>query len=157
MLEKLSISKIIRYGYGGFLLVGIILLFNPQLINEIIKSAGPVVAPIAIFSLGACIYIFYRFVLGEFIIYPISHLVHRIIDLLNSKSKVSGTIGFLRKNKVSFWQRRAAYNLIRWEFLDDKNKKRLDYAHSEIHILYITAVEFMANIGHGFFRMALPN
>ena len=143
MKLNLSLSQIIRYGYGGFLLIGILLIFQPDIIKKSIDSAGAIVAPIAILSIGACIYIIYRYVIGELIIYPLTHLIHYLIDRIKGKMVISSPVRLFKSYGIPSFQVRSAYNQIRWELLEEADKKRLDFAHSEIHVLYLTSVEFL--------------
>lgn len=140
MLEKFNLSKIIRY--GGFLLTGIVSLLHPEILKKTIESTGNVVTPLIIFSIGACIYIMYRYVIGEFLLYPFTHFVHFLWDKIHKKNRVSTSVtGYLAKLGVKFGNRRQAYTEIRRSLLSEKIKNRLDVAHSETHILYITVLE----------------
>ena len=43
---------------------------------------------------------------------------------------------------VPILQRRAAYNLIRRDYLENKQGEKLNVIHSEAHLLYLTSVLF---------------
>jgi len=142
MLEKFDLSKIIRYGYGGFLLTGIVGLFQPEILKKTIESTGSVVTPLIIFSIGACIYIMYRYVIGEFLLYPFTHFIHFLWDFFHKKNRSATSVtGYLAELGIKFGNRRQAYTEIRRSLLSENIKTRLDVAHSETHILYITVLE----------------
>lgn len=145
MIGKFSLSRLLRYGYGGFLLVGILSLIEQEFVKSSIAAAGSVLAPLVVFFVGVCIFVVYRYVLGEFILYQLTHATHKILDrCMYGKGEVSSPTGYLQSLGVSWWQKRTAYTDIRRELFDKEQQERLDLAHSEIHVLYITAIEFFA-------------
>lgn len=145
MIERFPLSRLLRYGYGGFLLVGILSLIEPKIVKSSIAAAGSVVAPLVIFFVGVCIFVIYRYVLGEFILYQLMHAIHKILDrYMYGKRKVSSPTGYLQSLGIGRWQKRTAYTEIRRELFEKDEQERLDLAHSEIHVLYITAIEFFA-------------
>lgn len=139
MIEKFSVNNILRYGYSGFLMVGIISLVDPNILEKAIKASGPVVTPLAIFFVGTCIFVVYRYVIGEFLLFPIMHLFHWVVDKVIGGT--SSPTGYLGELGVIFGERRAAYSEIRRDLLKDEERERFNFAHSETHILYITAIE----------------
>jgi hypothetical protein len=145
MFEKLPLSRLLRYGYGGFLLVGIVSLIEPEIVKLAVEATGSIVSPFVIFFVGTCIFVVYRYVLGEFILYRLTHAIHGIWDrCFSGEDGVSSPTGYLGSLGISWWQRRVAYNEIRRGLFKDEQRERLDLAHSEIHIVYITAVELIA-------------
>lgn len=139
MFDKLDISQIIRYGYSGFLLTAAMSVLTPQTLKTAVEAAGSVVAPLTVFAVGAAIYVMYRYVIGEFVLFPLAHLIHAGHDRIFKYTESTSPIGFLRDG-VRFGQRRAAYTTIRRHFFDDQQRERLDWNHSEVHVLYLTAV-----------------
>ncbi|MCJ7577544.1 MAG: hypothetical protein MUO91_03755 [candidate division Zixibacteria bacterium] len=145
LIGRLSISTILRYGYGGFLLVGLLALRDHVQVEAWIKATGTVVAPLIVFCVGACIYVVYRYVVGEFLFYPFMHSVHFLTDrLFYRDGQRTSPTGFLGQGGMCFSQRRQAYTAIRRGFFEPCMRETLNLAHSEIHILYLTAVEFAA-------------
>lgn len=144
MLKDIQLSSLIRYGYSGFLATGILLLVHAEVVGAAVEAAGPVLSPLLVLAGGASIYVLYRYIIGEFLLYPVMHglelLAHRLL-----KSLVDTPVRYLARDlHVPFGLRRAAYTAIRREFLPEVTRKRMDLAHSELHILYITAVELAA-------------
>ena len=141
MLEKLKIDQIIRYGYGGFLIAGIMIFLYPDKSKEFIASAGSVVAPLSILSSGAFIYVFYRYVLGDNFIYPITHFLHFLLDHIINHGNPTSPTSFLGKVKnVKLGQRRQCYTDIRHQLFDHDKRSKLDLDHAEIHVIYLTSV-----------------
>jgi len=142
MLDKFPKSTILKYAYGGFLLVGIIAYIDHSILAASIAAMGPVVTPLVIFFLGTCIYVVYRYIIGELFLYPITHSLMYLISkqYFKFEEHLSPT-SYLGKAGVQFTQRRAAYSEIRRDYLEEKDRERFDFAHSAIHILYITAIE----------------
>ena len=141
MIEKFSVNNILRYGYSGFLMVGIISLVDPNILEKTIKASGPVVTPLAIFFVGTCIFVVYRYVIGELLLFPIMHLIHWVFDKVIWGT--SSPTGYLGELGVIFGDKRVAYSEIRRGLLKDEERERFNFAHSETHILYITAIELV--------------
>lgn len=141
MFEKLQLTDLIRWGYGGFLLTGIAALFAPSEVKEAIEVGGTVVAPLVILAIGAAVYLLHRYVIGELLVYPLTRFTHFLIDKYFHGGVPSSPTGFLGDRGVGFWQRRAAYTEIRRGFFQENQRKRLDLDHSEAHVLWLTAVE----------------
>jgi hypothetical protein len=141
-MTDLNLSLVIRYGYAGMLFTTILLVLNRSFVKSLTESAGAVLTPFIVVTIGACIYVVYRHLLGEFILYRLAHF----FDNRGSK-KNRGTTGalsphgYLEQLGVPKRQRRDAYNAMRREYLSEPLKKQLDLAHAEVHILYITFVE----------------
>lgn len=141
MLDKLQLNQLIRYGYGGFLLTGIVAFFAPKQIKDAIEAGGTVVSPLVILAIGAAIYILHRYVLGELFIYPITHLFHWLFDKMFGRGRVSRPTGHLASKGVQFGRRQSAYTDVRRQLFSEDERKRLDLDHSEAHVLWITALE----------------
>ena len=144
-LPELPLGLLVRYGYAGFLLVGLAALFRPDPVKGRIEALGAVVAPITILAAGACIYTLYRYLLGEYGLYPLMHWCHWIADRRWShRATISSPTGWLGSLGVPFRSRRSAYSEIRQHIVPDTYRERFDYVHTEIHILYLTVVECAA-------------
>ena len=121
----------------------LLVFVNPSAVKTVTDNAGPVLAPLLVLSVGACIYVVYRYIIGEWILYRVTHWVDSI-TAKDSAGRDLSPIRHLRKLGVPRRESRAAYNALRHEFLDDKVKKQLDFAHAEIHVLYITCIELIS-------------
>jgi len=64
-LKRFELDRLIRYGYAGFLLVGILLLIVPGQVAPILAAGGTVVTPLVILAVGAAVYTLYRYVFNE--------------------------------------------------------------------------------------------
>src|SRR6266542_4664511 len=78
---KDDFDRLIRYGYSGFLLTGILLFLMPGGVRPAIEAGGAVVAPLAILAAGAAVYTLYRYALNELFLAPfVLHPLHSLID-----------------------------------------------------------------------------
>jgi hypothetical protein len=141
VLKEVTLSRILRYSYGGFLLVAIMVTENSGQVKTIIEALGSTVAPLTVVALGGCVFVTYRYVLGELLIFPVVHLIDGLLQL-RSKESLS-PIQYLSSLGVPFGSRRAAYGRLKASLFTD-HTKFLDLIHSEIHILYITSTELIA-------------
>src|SRR5437660_1697362 len=132
MLKEINLSLLLRYGYSGFLLVGILLFVNPRAIKTVTDNSGPVLAPPLVLAVGACIYVVYRYIVGEWILFPLTHWIDERISVASAATALS-PIRHLRQLGIRERELRAAYNALRHEALDEKVRKQLDFAHAEIH------------------------
>lgn len=140
-MKDLNLSLLIRYGYSGLLLFGMLLLRYPQEIKSYVEGAGDILAPLVVFAIGACIYVIYRHLLGEWIIYPLAHCIDWLTSKKNRSPNALSPFWHLKNLGLPWQQRRDAYNAIRREFIPENLQKQLNAAHAEIHVLYITALE----------------
>lgn len=140
MIERVQLSQLIRYGYAGFLLVALAALLVPEIVKPAIEAAGPVVAPISVLAIGIFIYVLHRYVIGEFLLYPFTHMLHRALDRIR-RSPTSSTVGYLQELGVPFFQRRAAYTDVRHDLLPEEWRRVLDLRHAEAHIIWLTSIE----------------
>lgn len=152
MIEKLSLNKFLNYGYSGFLLLGIIYLNDNLFVRSLVENLGPVISVILTLSLGATAFIAYRYILGELLIYPLGHVLHKFI------SPKTSTLVFLKdvmSVKYNVFFLRNIYNSIRRRFFSKELLGKLDLAHAEIHVIYVTAIQLIGN----FFYLTLhkPN
>jgi hypothetical protein len=138
-MKDLNLSLVIRYGYAGMLFTTILLVVNRSFVKSLTESAGAVLTPFIVVTIGACIYVFYRYLLGEWLLYPLAHR----FDSKENRGTTGALSphGYLEQLGVPKQQRRGAYNAMRREYITDPLKKQLDLAHAEAHILYITSVE----------------
>ena len=139
-MAKLPLPIVLRYGYSGFLMLTAVTVQNPSAVSTWVDATGQVLAALAVFFLGACIYVLHRHVLAELLLCHVMHFCHRILDRIDGKDVRSGPTGLLGQRGVRFGLRRAAYTEIRRRFFDAETRDSLDVAHSEIHVVYLTAV-----------------
>jgi hypothetical protein len=163
MLKELNLSLLLRYGYSGFLLVGILLFTKPSAIKTVTDNAGAVLSPLLVLAVGACIYVVYRYLLGEWVLFPLMHRWDRFTTRTPASAALS-PVWHLARLGVGESELRTAYTAVRRELLKDEVREQLDFAHTEIHILYITCIEliplsiFLASIGaygRGFLTLGL--
>jgi hypothetical protein len=148
MPKDLGFDRLLRYGYGGFLLLGVSLLTGKA--NDLkpaIEAAGSVLGPLVVFACGTAIYVFYRYLLGEFVLFPIAHLLEWVAYKENRGKKYGAVspIWHFKQLGVPWCETRKAYNVVRREKLSEPIAKRLNLAHAESHILYLTSVVLIAS------------
>ncbi|MBL8860567.1 MAG: hypothetical protein JNK02_01020 [Planctomycetes bacterium] len=149
MAGKLELSRILRYGYAGFLLLGVFLLTSEtSKLKSAIDAAGSVLGPIVVLAAGAAIYVLYRYLLGEWLLFPLAHGLDWLMWKFSSRRhEPVSPIWYLATLGVRFGNRRLAYNTVRRAGLEPGIAERLDVAHSEAHIPYLTAVILIAAYG----------
>lgn len=141
-LSEIGLPRILRYGYGGLLLMLLAAVINPKEVAAVVGSLGTVLAPLAALGVGAGIYAIHRYVIGEVGLYPCLHLIHRIWDRLRGRrDSTTDTVRFLATLGVKCGDRRASYTAARRHFFDSAVREQLDIAHGELHILWITVDE----------------
>ena len=138
ILNKLSIDKMIRYSYTGFLLIILSVIFNKSEILPIIKDLGAGITIVFGLTIGAFLFTIYRYIIGELFLYWLVHIVHWIIEL-PFKEKVN-IFSFVFQKKISVFKSRIVYNYLRRSFFNEQDRKKYDFAHSEIHLVYITSI-----------------
>jgi hypothetical protein len=119
---------------------------NPVLTQNVVSALGNVLSPIVVVVVGAAIYLAYRIILGEWILYPTRHGIHFLLDKRRRRNAPDAFISFtalLAAEGVPFGMRRYAYSEIRdcEGILDHSTRERLDLIHATYHFLYLTSVE----------------
>jgi hypothetical protein len=79
-LKRFELDRLIRYGYAGFLLVGILLLIVPGQVAPILAAGGTVVTPLVILAVGAAVYTLYRYVFNEMLWVRRLHSIRARLD-----------------------------------------------------------------------------
>ncbi len=138
VFKYISINKIARYAYPGFLILFMIYAYDVCSLRALITKENPVIIIIFTFTFGAAFYIVYRYTLGE-LLYLLTNNLHRKFW------KETSTLSFL-ESYVGRKNARRTYNYLRWFFFEEKQKKILDISHTELNLLYMTVV-----IGMGYF------
>ncbi len=139
-LNKISIDKLVRYGYPGFLILLTAILFECET-KDYIKEIGGLVTTILSLTVGSAFYVVYRYIIGELVLYQAMHLIHNLYEQMTRKPSSPHT--FLRKigkRKIGWFKRRVLYNLLRRNYFEPEQSKKYDFAHTEIHLVYITGV-----------------
>jgi hypothetical protein len=153
MQAIVTFHRLLRYGYGGFFLLGLVLWNEARAnaggvasrasepIKVAVEAAGPVLGPMVIFAVGAAIYVMYRFLLGEYLLYPLSHFVDWATSARNrSNAAAISPVWHLRQQGVPRRALRDAYNAVRRQCMGPGMIERLNLAHAEAHVLYLTAI-----------------
>jgi hypothetical protein len=147
MYTKLGLNaeRFAGYLYSGICFSVVMTLVLPTKVASFVDSIGGVLSLFSVVAIGFVIFIFYRYLIGEFIIFPLQHLIHHLFDKILGKSseKTTSSIYFLKYLGVAKGIRRDAYTSIRDAFINDKIRARWDLIHGEIHALYITSIIFI--------------
>lgn len=140
-MKDLNLSLLIRYGYTGLIVFVMLLMKDPARMKSYVEGAGAVLAPFVVLAIGACVYVLYRYLLGEWIFYPLAHFWDWLFSRANRGQKALSPFWYIRhRHGIPKRQCRDAYNAIRRELVPDPLKKQLDIAHAELYVLYITAL-----------------
>lgn len=146
LLKSLGVTseQMIGYAYAGLLAALCYAIVDAQSIKALIEALGAFLSTLVFLGLGIGIYTFYFLVLGEFILYPLQHLIHLLIDKICKQTgkKHTSAISLIGFFGVPLGYRRSAYEAIKSSFFNIEDRKRIQLAHGELHVLYLTAVEF---------------
>lgn len=142
-VREIGVARILRYSYGGLLLLLLAAVIDPKATAPIISALGTILAPLVALGVGAGIYVVHRHVLGEMILYLALHFIHHLWDCIRGNTGVNSTdtVHYLKALGVKRGDRRAAYTAARRQFFDQAVRERLNIAHSELHMLWITVDE----------------
>lgn len=163
MKPNVPFSYLVRYGYGGLLALGITALVDSDIASKVVTTLGPVMAPLLAIGVGATIYVFERYIIGEFLIYWVQYLAHYLVDDWSDNTGKDATDAqrYIRelvmskndcpKNR-SRWNARFAYCTAMKLFLDPEAvdtagtrtggaRGMVEQAHGELHILWITMLQ----------------
>lgn len=144
-------SQLIRYAYAGLLFALLVATFSPTFAKGLLDTLGSVITPLAMAVIGIGLYVVYKEFFGEFILYPLRHTLHTALaatlEALGAQ-RLYRLVGhgsvpaFLGELGVLPGQRQWCYRLL-WstELLPQQRKTLFAFLHSEIHLIYITAVE----------------
>ncbi|HEX9670795.1 MAG TPA: hypothetical protein VGC93_15085 [Thermoanaerobaculia bacterium] len=139
-------EQLLGYAYAGLLSAVIAAALEPSRVQGFVGSLGGLLASLAALGIGVGIYVLYFKVVGEFLIYPLQHALHRLVDYARGRRAAFSTssVAYLGYLGVRFGHRRAAYEAIKAFFFEGKARRRIQLAHGELHVLYLTAVEAAA-------------
>jgi hypothetical protein len=148
-IASLQVETVLGGTYAGLLLSMLSAYYSPDLTQKTVSALGTVLAPLTAVFVGIGIYMFYRVILGECLLYPARHSLHWLIDEVCRKwrGEPDGFISFtalLASEGVPFGLRRYIYSELRnsADIFADGQRQRFDMTHATYHFLYITAVEF---------------
>lgn len=145
ILQEISLGRLARYGYAGFLILLILKNSDAPIIGELPKDNTTILL-LFVFTIGTTSYIFYRYFLGELILCRITDCVHclycRFWNLPNTNPAffLRGIIHSRRVAGCNYNRSRDAYNYVRSSFFDKEFEKNLYFFHSEIYFLYATSI-----------------
>lgn len=129
----LGLSRLLRYSYGGFLLIALASAVNPTNTGKVLNAMPWQLAALSAVLIGASIYAVHRS-----IVIPIHHMGLCLILWL--RDKITGTkpkeslspTRWLGSIDVKWGQRIRAYTLLRRsDFFSKQEKQELDVAHAE--------------------------
>ena len=138
-LLKDQLTKIIRYAYPGFLSLLFVSFVAPSELKTLLDTIGVSLTAVCSIVVGAAIYVGYRLVLGELIIFPLVDTIHTRISGITGLP--GGVTSWLASNfKIRRGSRRAAYSYLRYYCHEKSEVRHMDFIHTELHILYLSAV-----------------
>lgn len=136
---KEQLSRIIRYAYPGFLTLLFMSFVATDELKALQGTIGVALTAVCAVVVGAAIYVGYRLVLGELVIFPIVNAIHTFIS--KHTRLTVGVTGWLGSRfSVGLGSRRAAYGYLRSKCSDKSEARHLDFIHTELHILYLSAI-----------------
>lgn len=143
----LTVNQILRYGFGGILLFLLAAIIEPYKTWQLVDILGEVFFPFIALAIGILIYVFYRPILGRWILWPFFDLIHGWFESMwGYKKNQANTHNCKRKYLINKFKvapaRNAidAYRLIRDNKFDKEVAESFQTQHSEIHLLYITFI-----------------
>lgn len=143
LVEKIGLNteEIVGYLYSGTLLGLLWWKLRPDEVTAFCTAVGSVEFALGLLLLGPGIYCFYFRVIGDLVVFPIQHRIHRVLDRLSGRT--TSPVRLVAHMGVGLGSRRAAFNLVKSEFLDEGWRNRTALHHAEMQVLYITAVELL--------------
>ncbi len=152
-------EKVVGYAYAGLLAAVCLGLARPDILEQVVEALGLLLSVAVAFAIGIGIYAFYFNVIGEFILYPFQHTLHFLLDLIWRKTGQNHTcdIAYLGYLGVPIGLRRQAYETLKSEFYELERRRRIQLAHGEIHVLYLTFVELIVVGIYLVFHQSIPH
>ncbi len=145
-----QIEILVPSAYAGITFVVIAIYFNAQGTRSLIENIGSVLIAPSVLFLGLLFYLIYRAILGEFLLYPLRHLLLLPADYLwrSARHKPEEFLSFTRllaERKVGFGFRRQVYSSIRdvEGVFDQSLRDRFDLLHATYHFFYISSLELL--------------
>jgi len=154
----LGLSRVLRYSYGGFLLLFLGCFLNPALAKKVLDPMPWELAALTIFVLGTGLYAIHR----GFVI-PIHHLtfcaIMRTLDWWHgreAKDSDSPTRWF-NSMGVPRGYRMWAYTVVRRALYSPQERDALNTAHAESGLVVMTLSAFVAVTFVAYFRPNLSD
>lgn len=145
------VEVIVPGAWAGFLLVLLAAYYAGDRTHKLIEDVGTVLVIPIVFFVGVVFYLVYRVIIGEWVLYPIRHAVHGVLDWAwrRRAAKENDFISFTRllaRMGVGFGSRRQVYSAVRDLdcVLEPAQRERLDFLHATYHLFYISALELLA-------------
>jgi hypothetical protein len=147
----ININHLLRYGYGGFVILSTFTLIYPEttktLMNSVDGGVSPVLIIVIALMLGCLAYTIYRPMVLVPIVENIESKCHR------KKRRKQSEEGIVQEGRdyncklqhleerfnVSTKNALFAFRLIRDQLFDSERASRFETEHSELHMLYLTA------------------
>lgn len=144
---RLGLSTMLRYAYGGLLLVLLATIFKSGFVKTMIEAMTAPVALAVTVAVGAAIYVFHRN-----LIIPLHHL--GLCLILNIFGKDLSPTAYFKEMGVERGKRILAYNVLRRsEFYKDRVAR--DIAHAENGLLILSAEGLLGASAYSFFSSNL--
>jgi hypothetical protein len=147
LLEKLGLglSRLLRYSYGGFLLVGLLSLLRHDIAKPAREAMGWELVAVTAVVIGAGAYAIHRGV-----VVPVHHallcLLWWIADLLSgrrAKQQSANPTRYLGSLDVDWLWRIPAYTVLRRGPLFKEYREEWNVAHAESGLVLLTAEAFL--------------
>ncbi len=154
-LLALSIERIIGYTFSGILLLFLFVYNseNPELyIREIAGRTTLTIIACLVIGLGS--YTIYFRLLGNFLLFPIQHLLHGLKDIVFNErgDNHTSTIFLLHHYGVNILRCRDAYEAVKDHIFSGDNAISVQLAHGELHVLYLMSVTAFLQVYIDFLR-----
>jgi hypothetical protein len=151
-----GMHELLRYGYAGLLAFALSGIIGPHWTEELVERLGKVVVPIVALVLGAALYIVYRHLLGETLIFWLGKQCHQFCDRkMKSTDPVDLTCKYRYLQgepfKIARTNSQDAFRIIRDARTVGNNHvwNSFHREHSEIHVLYLTFFELLLLLSAG--------
>jgi hypothetical protein len=145
-IKDITLHDLFRYGYGGFVLAIVAAWVNPCTTKQIVDSLGSVVAPMAAFGMGAAVYVLFRAILGNGILFYILVVFFEGYywpkDSPCKYRYLNDKLSLIDRPAVqSPFYARQAFRLIRDAELafEKDTREQFHREHSEMQLIYLTA------------------
>jgi len=141
-LKRFELDRLLRYGYAGFLMIGILLFVVPGKVGPVLAAGGTVVTPLVVLAAGAAVYTLYRYVFNEMLWVRRLHRIHAFLDKKRRVPIPTNPANYLVKEwNVPVELGHDAYVEVRRGFFSKQQRASFDRNHTEATIVYLTGVE----------------
>ena len=139
-------EQIIGYVYTGLLSLLCLALSDSALVKQLKDSMGTLLLAVFVVTVGLAGYTVYFKIFGELILFPLQYLLHHALDFLRGRrgERHTATLSFIHYLGVPWPYCHAAYQEIKNEFYPGVTGPRIQLAHGELNVLYLTAIVLFA-------------